>query len=211
MACLRHWAWQEHTHFIGFIRETRGGTSRIWDVVCVCVFVCLGVCVTIHVRISKVLLLCVHSAVSVGGVRRWIWFQWLCGSISPKYFYMFAFWLKWPLKSCKIESAFISQPPRMVPFQRRWEWARCVLDAFISEVIFTEQTGRLIINLHLRGQHLNSPSPALLPTPNAPSAVPLLPATSGPHLGLLAQNIFSSDWACPYCLPRSGSSQGRSA
>lgn len=58
-------AWQEHTHFIGFIRETRGGTSRIWDVVCVCgcVCVCLGVSVSIHACTSKLLLLCAHSAI----------------------------------------------------------------------------------------------------------------------------------------------------
>lgn len=35
---------------------------------------------------------------------------------------MFAFLLKWPLKSSKIESAFIRRPQRMILFQRRWKW-----------------------------------------------------------------------------------------
>lgn len=34
----------------------------------VCVFVCLGVCVSIHARISKVLLLYAHSTVCMCGV-----------------------------------------------------------------------------------------------------------------------------------------------
>lgn len=63
----------------------------------------------------------------------------------------------------KIESAFISQSLRMIPFQRSREWGSllCSGSFHLSEVIFTEQTGRLIINLHLRGQNLNSPAPSL--------------------------------------------------
>lgn len=51
----------------------------------------------------------------------------------------------------------------MIPFQRSREWGSllCSGSFHLSEVIFTEQTGRLIINLHLRGQNLNSPPPSL--------------------------------------------------
>lgn len=47
----------------------------------------------------------------------------------------------------------------MIPFQKSKEWSSllCSGSFHLSEVIFTEQTGRLIINLHLRGQNLNSP------------------------------------------------------
>lgn len=146
---------------------------------------------------SEQLLLCVRLAVlfeCVGSERRCARFQWLCGGIQPNYFYMFVFWLKCPFKSNEIESAFISQSSRMIPFQRNREWGSllCSGSFHLSEVIFTEQTGRLIINLHLRGQNLNSPAPSPLSTPTPP-AVRLLTATSGPHSGLLAQNIFSSD------------------
>lgn len=82
MACLRHQAWQEHTHFIGFIKETRGGTSRIWDIVGMCVLVfalaCMRVCASEHLR------LCVRLAVlfaCVGSERRCAGFQRLCGGI----------------------------------------------------------------------------------------------------------------------------------
>ena len=55
----------------------------------------------------------------------------------------------------------------MIPFQRNREWGSllCSGSFHLSEVIFTEQTGRLIINLHLRGQNLNSPDPSPLSTP----------------------------------------------
>ncbi len=58
----------------------------------------------------------------------------------------------------------------MIPFQRSAEWGSllCSGSFHLSEVIFTEQTGRLIINLHLRGQNLNSPSPSLLSKPPTP-------------------------------------------
>lgn len=63
----------------------------------------------------------------------------------------------------------------MIPFQRSREWGSllCSGSFHLSEVIFTEQTGRLIINLHLRGQNLNSPPPThpslpLHPPPHHP-------------------------------------------
>lgn len=58
----------------------------------------------------------------------------------------------------------------MIPFQRNREWGSllCSGSFHLSEVIFTEQTGRLIINLHLRGQNLNSPDPSPLSTPTPP-------------------------------------------
>lgn len=61
----------------------------------------------------------------------------------------------------------------MIPFQTSREWGSllCSGSFHLSEVIFTEQTGRLIINLHLRGQNLNSLPPSLLsPPPSQASA-----------------------------------------
>lgn len=67
--------WQEHTHFIGFIKETRGGTSRIWDVVgvCVCARARARLCICARLaRPGEPLLLCCASAcfVCMCGVRR---------------------------------------------------------------------------------------------------------------------------------------------
>lgn len=63
----------------------------------------------------------------------------------------------------------------MIPFQRSWKWGSllCSGSFHLSEVIFTEQTGRLIINLHLRGQNLDPLPPPSTPTPFA--LLPLLP------------------------------------
>lgn len=164
------------------------------------------------------------ACVGSDGWRAWL-VSGLCGSIQPNYFYMFVFWLKCPLKAMK-KSAFIRRSSRLIPFQKSKEWSSllCSGSFHLSEVIFTEQTGRLIINLHLRGQNLNSPThppPSVSPWTPPPTAlhpsittsnqaVPLLAGCPGLRSGLLAQNIFSSDWACPYCLHWSGSSQGRS-
>lgn len=70
-----------------------------------------------------------------------------------------------PFKSNEIESAFISQSSRIIPFQECREWSSllCSGSFHLSEVIFTEQTGRLIINLHLRGQNLNPHLPSTSP------------------------------------------------
>lgn len=55
----------------------------------------------------------------------------------------------------------------MILFQRGRESGSllCSGSFHLSEVIFEEQTGRLIINLHLRGQNLNSPPPSSLSCP----------------------------------------------
>lgn len=84
-----------------------------------------------------------------------------------------------PFKSSKIESSFISQAPGMIPFQKRWEWGSLLCSGcfHLSEVIFAEQTGRLIINLHLRGQHLNSPA-----HPHPPPSLPLSCASAPCYL-----------------------------
>lgn len=64
---LRHQAWQEHTHFIGFIKETRGGTSRIWDVV----GVCLSFCACLHACMYKwtSAFMCAFGCLHVWGLR----------------------------------------------------------------------------------------------------------------------------------------------
>lgn len=82
----------------------------------------------------------------------------------------------------------------MIPFQRSWEWGSLLCSGcfHLSEVIFTEQTGRLIINLHLRGQHLNSlPLLSLLSTPTSPLSGASAPRYLWSALGFIsAEHLF---------------------
>lgn len=98
-----------------------------------------------------------------------------------------------PFKSNEIENAFISQSSRIIPFQSSREWGSllCSGSFHLSEVIFTEQTGRLIINLHLRGQNLNSPPPSLAVHPPSPLSHASAPCYPWSALGFIsAEHLF---------------------
>lgn len=78
----------------------------------------------------------------------------------------------------------------MIPFQWSREWCSLLYSGcfHVFQVIFTEQTGRLIINLHLRGQNLNSPPPSLAVHPPRRASAPCYPWSA---LGFIsAEHLF---------------------
>lgn len=164
-------------------------------------------------------LFCLH----VWGLR-WgvLGFSGLRGGIHPDCFYMFVFWLKCPFKKRRnrkcihkavLENDPISEELKMGLFVVLW-----ILSSLWGHFHRANRETHYQPAPERSEPELSSPSspssPFSCPPPTLPrlhSVVPPLTATPGPHSGLLAQNIFSSDWACPYCLQRSGSSQGLSA
>lgn len=119
-----------------------------------------------------------------------------CAAAStPAAFTCLYFGLSAPLKSGEIESAFIRQSLRMIPFLRSWKWGSllCSGSFHLSEVIFTEQTGRLIINLHLRGQNLNSPPPPPVPPPTPPYPASTLRGASAHRYPWSALGFISAE------------------